>query len=86
MASCCGSGHRDFARIMFTVGGVVYSSQHLGMPFGSVASVHAWHRVGIAYLCVSSREQSECIVVLLVRLFLEGARPTVVVAGHVAFC
>ena len=48
------SGHRQFAHIAFQHGGEVYTSGHTAMPFGSVASVHAWHRVGwLLTLCAA---------------------------------
>ena len=40
------SGDREFAKIMFLHDGTAYCATHLGMPFGAVASVHAWHRIG----------------------------------------
>ena len=48
------SDHRQFAHIAFQHGGEVYTSGHTAMPFGSVASVHAWHRVGwLLTLCAA---------------------------------
>ena len=40
------SGDRQFANIMFLHDGTAYCATRLGMPFGAVASVHAWHRIG----------------------------------------
>ena len=41
------SGDRQFASIMFLHDDIAYGATHLGMPFGAVASVHAWHRIGM---------------------------------------
>ena len=41
------TGDRRFANIMFVFDGAVHCSKHLAMPFGAVASVHAWHRIGM---------------------------------------
>ena len=38
--------HREFAHILFKADGKMFGSGHIGMPFGSVASVHNWDRVG----------------------------------------
>ena len=38
--------HREFAHVMFLKGCVVYAAGHRSTPFGSVASVQAWHRIG----------------------------------------
>ena len=44
--------HRQFAYIVFsTVNGTFYSG-HKAMPFGSIASVHCWDRVGKPTICV----------------------------------
>ena len=32
--------------IVWLSGGIVYAAAHRGMPFGAVASVVAWHRIG----------------------------------------
>ena len=47
--------HRRFARIMFSVEGQVMVSTHITMMFGSVASVHAWHRVASLLRSVARR-------------------------------
>ena len=39
--------HREFAHILFKAEGKMFCSGHIGMPFGSVASVHNWDRVGV---------------------------------------
>ena len=41
------AGDRQFASIMFAHEGEVIQATHLGMPFGAVSSVHAWHRIGL---------------------------------------
>jgi len=46
--------HRFAAYIPFIANGKVVVSKHMGMPFGAVASVHAWERVG-ALLTVLAR-------------------------------
>ena len=46
--------HRWAACVTFLCNGVVYSATHYGMPFGAVASVHAWDRVG-ALICRIAR-------------------------------
>ena len=38
--------HRQFGHVVFSVAGLIMVSQHLGLPFGSVVSVHHWNRVG----------------------------------------
>ena len=38
--------HRWAARVVFGCDGHVYTSDHIAMPFGATASVHAWDRIG----------------------------------------
>ena len=38
--------HRRFLSFAFLAQGVAHVAQHLAMPFGAVASVHAWERFG----------------------------------------
>ena len=38
--------HREYAAIIFMLDGVTYISVHRALPFGSVASVHGWDRIG----------------------------------------
>ena len=38
--------HRQFAWIVFVVGCVIFAAEHVGLPFGAVASVHWWNRIG----------------------------------------
>lgn len=38
--------HLEYAWSVFPYAGLVWAVQHLGMPFGAIASNHAWHRVG----------------------------------------
>ena len=40
------SGHRQFAGVVCKHEDQIWISQHTSMPFGAVASVHAWDRVG----------------------------------------
>jgi len=40
--------HLEFSWVAFWSEGLVWISQHLGMPFGAVSAVYAWHRVGHA--------------------------------------
>ena len=48
LACSCLAGHRQFAGVTFKCeDGEVYEARHLGMPFGSVASVHNWDRIGL---------------------------------------
>lgn len=42
----CLLGHRVYGHIAFMKDDQVFTAEHLGMPFGAVASVHAWHRIG----------------------------------------
>ena len=42
--------HRQFGHVVFSVAGQTMVSQHLGLPFGAVASVHHWNRVGVAHI------------------------------------
>ena len=38
--------HREFARIVFKHEEQIWEAGHLGMPFGSLASLHGWDRIG----------------------------------------
>ena len=38
--------HREFAGIVFKHDAEVITARHIGLPFGAVASVHNWERVG----------------------------------------
>jgi hypothetical protein len=38
--------HRQFAWIVFVVGCVIFAAEHVGLPFGALASVHWWNRIG----------------------------------------
>ena len=46
---------KDLCWVVFLHNGVAWCSQHLGMPFGSVSAVYAWHRFGgfISWLLVN---------------------------------
>ena len=46
--------HGQHGWIVFLLHGQAWASQHKGLPFGSVASVHHWNRVG-ALLCALAR-------------------------------
>lgn len=39
-------GHRQYAGVLFKEGGQTWFAKHAAMPFGAIASVHAWDRVG----------------------------------------
>ena len=43
-------GHRFFANIVYKYDGKVWFSEHAALPFGAVASVHGWDRIGAAYM------------------------------------
>ena len=43
--------HREFAAVAFVWNKVKYVSGHRALPFGSVASMHAWDRIGMGLLC-----------------------------------
>ena len=47
--------HRQYAQIVLQIGEDVLTSQHLTMMFGSVSSVHAWHRVGCLLRALARR-------------------------------
>jgi len=47
--------HRQFAWVAFLCGGSACAVQHFALPFGSVASVHHWNRVGAELACKSMR-------------------------------
>ena len=47
--------HRWAASVVFMHRGVAMVAEHMAMPFGAVASVHAWDRVG-ALLCFIARK------------------------------
>ena len=38
--------HLDLSWVVWLSQGVTWSAQHLGMPFGTVSAVYAWHRIG----------------------------------------
>ena len=38
--------HREFARVVFKHEEQIWEAGHLGMPFGSLASLHGWDRIG----------------------------------------
>ena len=38
--------HREFARVVFKHKEQIWEAGHLGMPFGSLASLHGWDRIG----------------------------------------
>ena len=40
------AAHLEFAWTVWIHAGVLLISQHIGMPFGTVSAVYAWHRVG----------------------------------------
>ena len=42
----CLLGHRRFAAIAYKLDGQIHVAMHNALPFGSAASVAAWHRVG----------------------------------------
>ena len=37
--------HMDLSWILWKESGKFYTSQHIGLPLGCIAAVHAWHRV-----------------------------------------
>ncbi len=60
---------REFAWVAFLRNGTPVAAQHVGLPFGSVASVHHWDRVGVVSLlsrlscmtcCVCPRLADSC--------------------------
>ena len=60
---------------MFTSGGQTFACCHLGMPFGSLASVHAWHRIGskllrVAVCCIGVSVVAGCFLKALGRRLL----------------
>ena len=58
--------HRQFGYVVFSVGGQIMVSQHLGLPFGAVASVHHWNRVGAALMFYLQVLCSICVAVFSV--------------------
>lgn len=42
----------DLAWVVWASEGQLWAAQHLGMPFGTVSAVYAWHRVGHALLLI----------------------------------
>ena len=44
--------HLDLAWVCWITAGRIWVAQHLGMPFGTVSAVYAWHRVGHALLFI----------------------------------
>ena len=47
--------HRRYARVVMQASGVVHAATHLTMMFGSIASVHAWHRVACLLRAIARR-------------------------------
>ena len=47
--------HLDLAWVVWASRGHLWVAQHLGMPFGTVSAVYAWHRVGHALLLITLR-------------------------------
>ena len=47
--------HRKFANIFFVAGDVIYTATHLAMMFGSIASVHSWHRLACLLRAIGRR-------------------------------
>jgi len=41
--------------VVFSHLGVKYFARHIATPFGCVGSVHSWHRIGAALLCIARR-------------------------------
>ena len=42
--------HLEFAWVTWLDAGIIWIAQHLGMPFGTVRAVYAWHRLGHSLL------------------------------------
>jgi hypothetical protein len=47
--------HRQYAHVVFKHNGETITARHLGLPFGAVASVHHWERVGELIKAVARR-------------------------------
>ena len=47
--------HRQYAHVAFRHDGNVITAQHLGLPFGAVASVHHWERCGELIKAIARR-------------------------------
>ena len=47
--------HRRYSHIVFKYEGVTFISERYRLPFGSVASVHGWDRIG-SLLCALGRK------------------------------
>ena len=48
-------GHRAFAWVTYRLRGRVMAAQHITLPFGGLACVHGWERVG-AFLAAAARK------------------------------
>ena len=46
------AGHLDLSWVAWFDAGKFWIAQHLGMPFGTVSAVYAWHRLGHALLFI----------------------------------
>ena len=44
--------HLDLAWIVWLCAGLTWTAGHVGMPFGTVSAVYAWHRVGHALFSI----------------------------------
>eukprot|EP00972_Heterocapsa_arctica_P097744 14421070-Heterocapsa_arctica.AAC.1 len=44
------ASHLDLSWVVFLVAGCCMAAQHLGMPFGTISAVYAWHRTGALLL------------------------------------
>ena len=75
---------RRYGRIVFKHRGVVLVAGHVCMPFGSVASVHNWDRIG-SFLCALGRKLLKIPLSRYVDDFMAGDRKASIDAGMNCF-
>ena len=62
------AAHREHAAVVFVRGGTTFISVHNSLPFGSIASVHGWDRIGactLARICCASLRTHVCVLQVL---------------------
>ena len=79
-----GAGQWRFAKIVFRHIGKLMVSEHFCMPFGSIASVHNWDRIG-SFLCAVGRVLLKIPVSRYVDDFMAGDRKASIASGMDCF-
>ena len=66
--------HQQFVHIVFKYKGQVIVAEHIGLPFGAVASVHHWERVGMPHFLMPTPMPLFSPCFLLERQLDKGSR------------